>query len=723
MPQGKPLNAKLFIEGIEVPFTGATLTHTVNQASIAYFDLVPHEDIQHIKPRTLVQLFVRQYQESRAEKESGSERFPFVLSWEGEVFGYTIGKNPTSRSFSVSAIDFSGYWDNALTYFFNLTQSLAAGMDTQSYNSMEYVDSKKAGIPPKVSLQAQTSYYESIFKKVWKQNPNADLLDLFIAVYKDVAGINEFFADAEARLRITDRFAIHSSKRLTKLINQQKGIEYFLNVANGFSGYTTLRTVVQEFMGMIFHDFVTVPFPSRVPADVSKPLPSTEGRNLTIGSFAFKPNLFMMPPPLCNVFFPDEYSSFSYSRNFFEEPTRLIYSPELPGQFGDAPGKIYLRHVYAPESFRHFMSNDAPFPPDLVFDPKEGQSTTDNDLKVTSEVAKLRYLKENNIADSGRSDYQSEEEKKKFSEVGNNKTRLWQFLTNEERIKGIFLAREGMVPFSSSFRKALDQYVSGDDFNLRIAKYFFYKKRFKGRQLQITSHLKMSVVPGFPVLILDHENPEMSITAYCTSVTHRIYATEGGHTNVTLGYARTVGEQNTASDTGGASYLVPPWFEETILGKIDTPPTSEVAPDKVASQGKTHVSPDGLTGFYNTLLGGESKKSSYGGSPLTTFFAGERTLLGATIKLASEYKTAVRNGSSSVQEYIAAMTNRQYVRMEDAMKFIGAAAVSKKDAKYLVFDGAEFSREGQRDGLAIRMKRKVIKKYAESLLSKRGFRG
>jgi len=41
MAHGRPLQAKLFLEGIEVPFIGASITHTVNQASIAYIDLVP----------------------------------------------------------------------------------------------------------------------------------------------------------------------------------------------------------------------------------------------------------------------------------------------------------------------------------------------------------------------------------------------------------------------------------------------------------------------------------------------------------------------------------------------------------------------------------------------------------------------------------------------------------------------------------------------------------
>lgn len=724
MAQGKPLNSKLFIEGIEVPFVGATITHTVNQASIAYIDLVPQEEIQHIKPRTLVQLFVRQFQESAQEKVSGATRFPYVLAWEGEVFGYTFGRNPNSRSFSVSAIDFSGYWDNALTYFFNLEQALNQGVELLSSASQDTKSATASNISIHTTSQVQASFYQVIFKKVFDDNPNADLLDAFVEMYRKVSGINEFFNDAEERLRITDRFVIHSSKKIRELIEQKEALDYFYQIPNTFSGFTSLRTVIQELLGMIFHDFVTIPFPSRVSSDIKKPLPSTDGAKRTIGSFAFKPNLFMMPPPLCNVFFPDEYSSFNYSRNFFEEPTRLIYQPELPGMWSDTT-KLYMEQTYAPESFRFFMTKkpEEPYPQNLIYNPVAGTWKPDGDLKVSSETAKLVYNQKEGVTGSDRSDLKPEE-KKAFSDVTNNTTRQFQWLTNEEKIKGIYFAKEGMVPFSSSFRKALDEMPDAKNaFNKRVAEYLFYKKRFRGRQVQITSHLKMSVVPGFPVLILDDQDPGMSVVAYCNSVTHRIYATEGGHTNVTLSYARTVGEQSATSDFGGASLLIPPWFEESIFGKVDNPPDSKAAKEDVSKLGKTHVSPDGLKTFYNTLLGGETRSVSHGSSPLTTFFSGERTLFGSTAKLASEYLERKKFGSSGVQEFIAVMTNRPYVKMEDAFSFLSAKTTSKADAKYMVFDSDIFSRRGTRNEDAITQKKRVIQYYINSLKTKRGFRG
>ena len=38
----------------------------------------------------------------------------------------------------------------------------------------------------------------------------------------------------------------------------------------------------------------------------------------------YRPDVWMVPPPRCNVFFPEQYSSFSYGRNFQQEITRLL---------------------------------------------------------------------------------------------------------------------------------------------------------------------------------------------------------------------------------------------------------------------------------------------------------------------------------------------------------------------------------------------------------------
>lgn len=694
MSTGRPLNAKLFLEGIEVPFIGATITHTVNQAAIAYIDLIPHASINNIKPRTKVHLLVRDF-------NNPSDGFPFVLAYEGEVFGFSFGKTPSSRSFAISCIDDSSYWDNVLTYFFNAQQSLSKGaQDLASYGRDAQDIVKQGGIGNTPVTHAVSSYFLQIVKKALAgkrdDGSKPDFLDGLVAVYKSISDINEFYRLAEDRLRIVDRIKIRSTGELTRLLKETEALEWFSGIIGRTSGFQTLRMVLQDLMSILFHDFVSVPFPAAVlSSSVKKPLTSGKKPSNTIGEFVFKPNLYMMPAPACNIFYPDEYSSFNYTRNFFQEPTRLIYKPEMP-VFGQTGQPVSLAHIYEPDSFNFFMTRGKGTPPsDTVGDGALQTSSKDN-------FGKFGDADTDPIS----------------SKTNNGKKREQQFLTNEEKLKGILMAQETMVPATTQFRQALSE-AGRKDFSQLVAKYLFFKKRFQSRELQITSHLKMSVVPGFPVLILDDSDAGQTVLSYCSSVTHRIYATQGGYTNVTLSYARTVDEQDQTSGKAGEP-LIPPWFSKDLFGEIKKPPksTNKKVTKPVEDAGNQLVVPKALSQFYESLLG---KKGSQSINDVT----GEVTLLGASIKLIDEYKIARKRGGSAVTDLIDLRTRRDYVGIKEAMGFIGATTNAKNYTdEFLEFTGPRFSgTSGARDDKQIQLRRDVIKAYRDIIKSRRGFRG
>jgi hypothetical protein len=700
MALGRPLGAKLFLEGIEVPFIGATMTHAVGQASIAYIDLIPHKDIMDIKPRTKVELFVRNYLDD-GKGNAGSNPFPYVIAWKGEVFGYNFGKTPTSRTFSISCIDSTSYWDCALTYYFNSEQSLGAGTMQKASGALELSDVSRTGERVIQTSVPESTFFRTRFEAVLKDKTK-DFLDAFVDLYKYIGYVNDFFKSAEERLRISDEIVLHSSKQLMTMLSASEGIEWFTGIPGKSSGYSSLRSVINDLMSLIFHDFVPAPFPAAVTKQGSfasslGKLPYPSGPAKTVGSYIFKPNLYMMPPPVCNIFFPDEYSGFQYNRNFFKEPTRLIYMPELPARFGQGAAAVYLPHVYEPPSFNYYMK----------FDKGDYANYEGEDALLVPKGSNPKHCLD--IEDNAT-----------FAELSNKTKKEWSFLTNEEHMKGVWLSRESMVPATTQFRSALTDYDSKKNFSQGVAKYLFYKKRFQDRQIQITSHLKLSVMPGFPVLILDDSDADQNIVAYCSSVTHRIYATEGGYTNVQLSYARHIAEQDAAS-THGTSMLIPPWFNEAIFGKMTTPPESASATEEVQKLGITHVSTSKLSEFYAALLGDSGSKA------LTNYYEkpSELTLVGAVRKLQEDYQSQKKKGTYDVQAFIAAMTSRSYVKMKDYYKFIGASTEAKdvENEKWIQFDGDVFTRKGKSDETPITQRRKIIVSYRDTLKKQRGFRG
>lgn len=691
MSAGRPLGAKLFLEGMEIPFIGATVTHTVNQASIAYIDLVPHKTINNIKPRTLATLFVRDYNDEK-------NGFPYVLAFEGEVFGYNFGKTTASRSFSISCIDKTSYWDNVLTYFFNSQQSLGKGASSVSEEGMDQRDAQAQGVKIQAVTHSTSSFFRQIIEGALKaaEVTNADgtkrkpdFLDAFVAVYKEISKLNTFYASAEERLRIVDRILLKSSGELANLLKENEAIDWFSGVIGRESGYSTLRMVIQDLMSLIFHDFVSVPFPAKVPrSGLKNGITSSDAVQRTVGEFVFKPNLYMVPPPACNVFFPDEYSTYNFSRNFFQEPTRLIYQPEIPRGFGG--GAVSLPHVYQPDSFHHYMLGKGPY--------KDAELLGDGALLVNEDFGHF------GDTDAGTS-----------KDTNQGSKREAQFLTNEEKMRGILMTKEGMVPASTQFRQALSD-VGKREFARGVAKYLFFKKKFEGRGVQITSHLKLSVVPGFTALIVDDSDAEQTVVAYCSSVTHRFYANQGGYTNTTLSYARTVEEQDVASGKAGEP-LVPPWFSKEIFGEVKKPDPSETKEVKDRGE-QLIVDPKKLSAFYAGLLGDK-------GSKVINEVTGKNTLTEASKELVKRYRQAKEN--KSVPSFIAKTTSRDYVKAREAFMFIGASTTTNdiRDSEFTEFSGDRLSGKAnnQNDAEQVKARRKVISDYRRVLRANRGFRG
>lgn len=692
MTSGRPLSAKLFLEGIEIPFTGASVTNTVNQASIAYIDLVPHSAINNIKPRTLAHLFVRDVND-----EKGG--YPYVLAFKGEVFGVNFSKSPTSRSFSISCIDNSSYWDNVLSYFFNPLQSLGKGADQIGAEARDISDVKNAADGAVKVTHSTSSYYKRVmdkaFAEIEKSGRLPDLLDGLVAIYKDIGDVNDFYKLTEERLRITDRIVSASSGELAELLKHKEAMDWLMGIVDGHSGFTSLRMVVNDLMGILFHDFASISFPALVTSPTVK-TGLIPGTSTTIGEFLFKPHMYMIAPPTCNIFFPDEYSSFTYSRNFMTEPTRLIYKPMLPTMAGAGLPGVSLPHVYEPESFNHYMMKKG--------QPMPNELTSNADTHVTADPG---HFDDADIVDG------------KPRESTNGKKREQNFLTNEERYKGIILSQESMVPAASAFRAHVDD-ASRAKFSQEIAKYMFHKKKFETRQIQITSHLKMSVVPGFTTLVLDDSSAGQNIMAYCSSVTHRIYCNQGGYTNTTLAYARTIDEQDTASGKSGEP-LIPPWFKKDIFGEKKVPAKSsdKEINAKVSAAGEQIEVPDALSDYFAKLLGEK-------GSQSINSYTKEKTMMGATYKLINEYKVAKKRGGEAVFAMIDKLTRRRYIRMDEAFRFLGASPVggTSKDNQFLEYNGERLFGGGDTaDAPQLKARREVIRKYRNALRESRGFRG
>lgn len=80
------------------------------------------------------------------------------------------------------------------------------------------------------------------------------------------------------------------------------------------------------------------------PATTSRKQVKTKATLDRVQAQIFRPDCFFVPPPRCNVLFPDQYVQFQYSRNYLQEITRLRLAVGM--EFITGPGAGLLTPVY-----------------------------------------------------------------------------------------------------------------------------------------------------------------------------------------------------------------------------------------------------------------------------------------------------------------------------------------------------------------------------------------
>ena len=156
----------------------------------------------------------------------------------------------------------------------------------------------------------------------------------------------------------------------------------------------------------------------------------------------FRPDVWFSAPPRCNVLFPDQYTQLNYSRQFMQEPTRLL-----------------------------LKTNDEFFGEDELFDnfyfaPKA--------VTLKSERNTLQAILRGDILDH-----------ELFTGILPVFEKMGEF--------NIFAARSGMVNGKTP-KIGLAQ---------RSTNFLYFKYRFASRQLQVTGRFNPYIACGFPGLIID----------------------------------------------------------------------------------------------------------------------------------------------------------------------------------------------------------------------------
>ena len=156
----------------------------------------------------------------------------------------------------------------------------------------------------------------------------------------------------------------------------------------------------------------------------------------------FRPDVWFTAPPMCNVIFPENYSSVTYARSFLTEPTRLLLKTN-DEFFGE--DELFDQFYFAPKGFT------------LKTGSRELQAILSNDILDHELFTGILPV---------------------FEKMGE---------------LNIFAARSGST----------DGSVPKIGLAQRSCNFLYFKYRFAARQMQVSGKFNPYIAPGFPGLIID----------------------------------------------------------------------------------------------------------------------------------------------------------------------------------------------------------------------------
>ena len=387
------LDVALYLEGVRVPFRKATVRSVANSPAGAVISLVPLSSALMIRPRTLVHiLYWDEPYLSEADRKF-NEPPKWRLLFEGETTGIISEKDSGQISIQLTAEGHSNYYRHCYQFMVDNAQAFtSAAYELALFsgnNSYGFLGDEKN--TPDAGTIYNTPFFPSlgtVYNTIAKglddaankrnggyKNPLIGLLRILEYVggspRNRLDGVNRFFKDAQTRLKIMEKIFFFPDDEMTELLFQQlyQGLILQKQVSS-LTGIATLQDIIQSFLSTTGYDeqaILAPPFGTNPTADTTAyagrvtPPNTPAGFNASILSTIWKPKTHFLPPPACNILFPNRVSSFRYQRNYLSEPTRMRTKMGiLPGRGSDNPTETLPGEwaYYSPPALQSLVNNE-----------------------------------------------------------------------------------------------------------------------------------------------------------------------------------------------------------------------------------------------------------------------------------------------------------------------------------------------------------------------------
>ena len=277
------LGLRLFIEGVEVPVIGASITIAPGAPAAAAIQIIATDKALELYPRTMVHLFFYDFVAASAYtsgtvtlEQTAEDLFNqnYRLLFMGELHGIQFSKDTVSRAINLQCVDFSNYWDT--TYQYNFNGELLGGRAKANFigaNSDLFTSPLGHGVGTVAALLCAKCVsfknLEGLLAGVVR------ILEAIGGAYygeKTFKGCNDFCSIAELRIKLLQQICAAEKDTSTKELFARKAFNMWMNREVGSLGQlVTFRGLTGVLMKFIMHECYPNPSALFIPGkDITK---------------------------------------------------------------------------------------------------------------------------------------------------------------------------------------------------------------------------------------------------------------------------------------------------------------------------------------------------------------------------------------------------------------------------------------------------------------------
>jgi hypothetical protein len=271
--QGLYLDLKLFLEGIEVPVIGASVTATIGSPASANIEIVPDDSLDMLLPRTVVHLF---YLDSILFRKSGRDTPSpghYKLLFCGEVFSISSNKaGMGSRSATLSCLDFSNTLDTSFIYQLQLTSTPDAQnsiiRDTSRFLATDNTLLDNIINSPSDIIRRTSQSSASMPAHSGKKSLLGGLLaiwEVLHGVQGHYYGVNPWITVQERRVRFLDSVVGDDGTTASSVFESQQFSDWLTKRLSSPGQVMSFRQLTSILFEYIFYNMVPVPTARYIP--------------------------------------------------------------------------------------------------------------------------------------------------------------------------------------------------------------------------------------------------------------------------------------------------------------------------------------------------------------------------------------------------------------------------------------------------------------------------